>query len=203
MYRKRFFKLFIGMVFSVIIFLLGACGQGDYKYEETKDFAKYETLRNEYVRTSFSIFPEDVDMEHVENFSYVRYNYHSSDIDVYLSLKWETETEFNQCLTDNLEKLQAKYRSLFVSEFILGYDAFFFGELIEFKDEPTLSAYVRNRGDNYSARWYIVMYSRVENRIVFNRLLYQSINKKKFAHMPYITQNLGVQLTQMEFEYRI
>lgn len=197
-------KIITAIIISILALFMG-CGV-KYPYYKTSEFSNYDEVYKKKALYYIG-FPELVKEENVEKFAHVEYTYDSNYVDSFLWMKMEDDATYEEFLKQTTDKISNR-KTMEVENLLLsGYTCIFIGGLKVLNDgtlneNTSIKAYIHQGKDYYSGGWQMIMYSHEEHSIVFNKLIYSSKAAEKNSHIPYITEYMGVDLKQLEFEYR-
>lgn len=164
----------------------------NYNYFETSDLSEYSFLKNEkdyYLR----IFPDQIENLPEVSFSYCEYNYHSFDVDAILICKYSDKSTYESAVKCEIERLKEKYNVYENDGFSDGYKNLFVGSLSSAKNQSaTVQACLWVHEDSYYMSHTLVSFSAIEKTIIYNHLVYNSLNMEKYEHIPYIVEKFNI-----------
>ena len=197
-------KIITGIFISILALFVG-CGV-EFPYYQTSEFSDYNKVYKSNALYYWG-FPESVKEENVEKFSHVEYVYRAGWQDSFLWIKMEDDATYEEFFKQTTDSI-SKWKTIEVENLLLnGYTCIFIGKLKVLSDgtineSTSIEAYMRQKKDYYYGSWQMIMYSHEERSIVFNKFIYSSYAGEKNSHIPYIMEYMGVDLKQIEFEYR-
>ncbi len=191
--NKSKLSVIVILIIAMLSICLFYCSCGNnYFYFETSSLNEYSNLKDEkefYLR----IFPEQIDNCAEVSFSYCEYNYHSFDVDAILICKYSDKTTYESTAICEMERLKEKYNVYEDDGFSGGYTNLFVGSLSSAKNEfATVQACLWVYENSYYMAHTLVSFSADERTIIYNYLSYNSLNRKKYEHNPYIADKLNI-----------
>ena len=181
-----------------ICLLYCSCGN-NYYYFETSSLNEYSNLKDEK-EFYFRIFPEQIDNCAEVSFSYCEYNYHSFDVDAILICKYSDQSAYESAVNNEKERLKERYNVYESDGFLYGYTNLFIGSLSSVKNESaTVQACLWVYENSYYMSHTLVSYSATERTIIYNHLVYNSLNSEKYEHNPYIADKLNINPFLMQY----
>ena len=188
-------KLFvIAILISTLpaICIFNCSCSNNYIYFETSDLSEYSFLKDEK-EFYFRIFPEQIDNCAEVSFSYCEYNYHSFDVDAIIICKYSDLSAYESAVNNEKERLKERYNVYESDGFLYGYTNLFIGSLSSVKNESaTVQACLWVYENSYYMSHTLVSFSAIEKTIIYNHLVYNSLNREKYEHIPYIVEKFNI-----------
>jgi hypothetical protein len=193
-------KFFIWILLLCLMFSVVACDFSVERYE-TQDLDYYYELKKLHPH-GYRFFPDTIDENSLERFSYIRYNWDGQRTDFLLVLQYQDDNAFEEALLSIKEDVYSEYYIVEKDNlFKEGYTSLFMTAArdVELPESYMKWAYLKpySNGEGIYCSWEMILYSSEEKFIIFNDLYYDTVAGEYGEHTPYIEEVLGVTIKEI------